>query len=237
MNTLSGLTFYDSLSKLTIGFLLTWFWIPGLINAECTSCSCYNCVICEFCGCSCCVPELNAIQTGFYLIICFIAGCLWQALMFLLPDGNKNSNHFDCICDLIPYGKSNYEEWIWQKRNDVYVDNKFSLEKRMYYAAYYRVSKSGMMNRISVIESLEAFLRINSVIYVSYLSYFMFIIWKETSSDLSSDLCCFMTFAFLVLFFVLIYFYFSLWKYYNTKVYELVWEADKYLSNMKDSEK
>ncbi len=94
-----------------------------------------------------------------------------------------------------------------------------------YLKAYYNAQKNGLMGNIPKIEALEAFLRYAFVPFIINVIY----IFRKIIVDTS---CCWSILFFLILLSFLIFLYLRLWKYYNQKVYELVWEADKYLKEI-----
>lgn len=238
MNTISGISFYDALCKLAIGFLLTWFWMPEVLNGGCTSCSCYNCVICEVCRCSCCIPELNAIQTVLFTIVCFITGCFWQSFGILLSDlcsyikRMKTPYMFDyvrkckCFLEFIPIGKRNYPRWIQEQKRKVYASCHNVMPT--YLLAYYNVQKEGMDRNIKIIEALEAFLR---ELFGVECVYIIILIMRcvSSTSDKKCDLCLAGIMVISLVFTAI------LWRFYNKRIYFLVWEADKYVRILKKS--
>lgn len=233
MNTITGISFYDALTKLTIGFLLTWWWPQSIINNMNLKNS---------------FPEINSCL---YIIGCFIIGCLWQSLAIILPCRcspnifkpkviirkiiykvkyliRKTINEpkyliqkIKYIHKLIPYGKSNYTLWIILKYRHIYNNHKEDDIMHQYLKAYYNAQKNGLMGNIPKIEALEAFLRYAFVPFIINVIYIFRKIIVDTSYCWS-----------ILILFLLIFLYLSLWKYYNQKVYELVWEADKYLKEI-----
>ena len=241
MNTITGISFYDALTKLTIGFLLTWWWLPSVIIENCSVDLCDN--------------YFSTISNCLYIIACFITGCLWQSIAIILPCRcstnifkpkviirkiiykvkyliRKTINEpkyliqkIKYIHKLIPYGKSNYTLWIILKYRHIYNNHKENDIMHQYLKAYYNTQKKGLMGNIPKIEALEAFLRYAFVPFIINVIY----IFRKIIVDTS---CCWSILFFLILLSILIFLYLHLWKYYNQKVYELVWEADKYLKEI-----
>lgn len=77
------------------------------------------------------------------------------------------------------------------------------------------------MGNIPKIEALEAFLR---YAFIPFLGNVIYIFWNII---MNTSYC----WSILILF-LLIFLYLRLWQYYNQKIYELVWEADKYLKEI-----
>ncbi len=66
MNTINGMTFYDSLTKLTIGFLLTWWCLPKILYS--------NIQIQD--------KDLHEVLfIALYIVVCYWIGYLWQAVL------------------------------------------------------------------------------------------------------------------------------------------------------------
>ena len=220
MNTITGISFYDALTKLTIGFLLTWWWLPSIIIENCSVDLCDN--------------YFSTISNCLYIIACFIIGCLWQSLAIILPCRCnmkifKLKRLIRIITRCIPYGKSNYITWIRLKHKQIYKNHKEYNIMHQYLKAYYNTQKNGLMGNIPQIEALEAFLRYAFVPFIINVIYIFRKIIVDTSCCWS--IICSIPF-FLLLSLFLMFLYLRLWKYYNQKVYELVWEADKYLKEI-----
>ena len=222
MNTINGMTFYDALTKFIIGFLITFLWLPGIINSGSCSCSC---------GVS-----LNAVQTFLYVILCFIAGFIWEALCdFCRYVVKGNFKNFCCnlkffLNDLgvFLFGNTrNNEEWIKRAKTD------FTRKKRHgtvichnYYMAYYNKINTPASS-IKILEAHEAFLHklIYIMIILSVVLNFCVScpnIKKIIDSGWFNPLCPLMFF-----------FLFYAWRKVQFKIHELVWEADYYNEKQK----
>ncbi len=208
MNTITGISFYDALTKLTIGFLLTWWWPQSIIDDMNLK------------------NSFHEINYSLYIIACFIIGCLWQSLAIILPCRCnmkifKLKRLIRIITHCIPYGKSNYTPWIRLKYRHIYNNHKKNNIMHQYLKAYYNTQKKGLMGNIPKIEALEAFLR---YAFIPFLGNVIYIFWNII---MNTSYC----WSILILF-LLIFLYLRLWQYYNQKIYELVWEADKYLKEI-----
>lgn len=170
-----------------------------------------------------------------YVVVCYLAGCLWQAISCVFPQDNTldNKDEGSCICSYIPWGKTNYLPWIKEQKHE--VEKEFTSatssdeeDKNVmyeYFKAYFKVQKSGLIGNIPILEAHEAFLRYAFFPFLGNVIYICWNIIVDTS-------CCWSILFFLILLSILIFLYLHLWKYYNQKVYELVWEADKYLKEI-----
>ena len=218
MNTINGMSFYDSLTKLTIGFLLTWWWLPGHLPA---------------------IVKEEYIQFTLYFIMCFLTGCLWQGLAELLPKYDKESHR---ILDWIPYSKRNYMPWIieeWKKHYNEGIDT--IPTKHDYYCAYYKLQKAGLLGNIPILEALEAFLRYGMIpsIIVSIISVYNGGISFLEQIKSESNNCIGAFLAILITLFLLCLpcLYLYTWRNYNKKVYRLVWEAKFFLDKLEEEER
>lgn len=201
------MSFYDSLTKLTIGFLLTWWWLPGHLPA---------------------IVKEECIQLPLYFIMCFLTGCLWQGLAELLPKYEKESH---CILDWIPYSKRNYMPWIieeWKKNYNEGIDTIPTIND--YYCTYYKVQKAGLLGNIPILEALEAFLRYGMIPLIISVYQGGTNIFNQINSG--SNNCISVLPTFIVTLFLLL----CTWQKYNKKVYRLVWEAKFFLDKLEKEE-
>ena len=259
MNTITGISFYDALTKLTIGFLLTWWWLPSIIIENCSVDLCYN--------------YFSTISNCLYIIACFITGCLWQAIGMLckkillnITSCDSSEDTDDCsecylcsnlwknkpktfsmrlscfIRDMIIFffleNRNNkvmvytaYNKMVYTAYNKIYeeaIDKKSILDK--YYMAYYKAETNGMTRNLPVLEAIEAFLRSLIWIVICYGVGFILLrcyCWL-TKPDCISNISLELFLGASITLFLLLY----LWRSVQMKIYELVWEADKYLKEI-----
>ncbi len=221
MNTINGMSFYDALTKFIIGFLITFWWLPEIINCGLTYCSC---------GVS-----LNAVQTFLYGILCFIAGFVWEALCdfcrYVVKDHFKNfcSNLMSFLNDLgvfLSGNTRNNEEWIERAKQKVEKEKEEreikTPYKHKYYMAYYE-NVNDPIGSVKILEAHEAFLRnvlwlfspITLIIGITAMKIFQ-----------KPDIW---TYIIVLLIYIIIYlFLFWVWRKIQFKIHELVWEAYLY---------
>lgn len=241
MNTINGMTFYDALTKFIIGFLITFLWLPEIINCGSAYCSC---------GVS-----LNAVQTFLYGILCFIAGFVWEAVYNLcgyvckkIVQHFKKSNEKECnprntiklyLHDLfifLFYNTRNNEEWIKRARFKVLKERRERCRRtptnHKYYIAYYK-NVNAPISSVKILEAHEAFLRyvifllplISPIALMVRRIFHLKINCANFLPDLSH--CVKMTYVFIgCLLMDLILFY--VWRKIQFKIHELVWEAKYY---------
>lgn len=156
MNTISGLSFYDSLNKMTIGTLVL------LLVKDMPS-------------------EDDGISIFLFIVAAFIIGCIFQMVVqfitgnTLLSKGIKigfktffahdyswlhkindlfnltnNKTLIKEACNDL-YGKDYIDETYKNIKNDNYISE--------YYLAYYRVAKNNILMNIPILEALENFMR------------------------------------------------------------------------------
>lgn len=68
MDTINGITFYDSLNKLTTGYLIVW-WIPFVI-----------------------LQNDEGLPAPLIVILAFCIGCVWQLIVEFMTDRNQRNN-------------------------------------------------------------------------------------------------------------------------------------------------
>lgn len=216
MNTINGMTFYDSLTKLTIGFLLTWWWLPDILYSNLQ------------------IQNIGLYEVLFiplYVVVCYLTGCIWISLLSLNQDNNDYS-----FCSLAPWGKTNYLPWIKEKKHEVEKeftsatssDEKDENVKYEYFKAYFKVKKSGLMGNVPILEAHEAFLRYATLPFIANCFCGVCIPFKDNEYGLGALL--------IITALIVIFLYLSLWKYYNRKVYRLVWEAKFFLDKLEIEE-
>ena len=236
MNSINGLNFYDALTKFIIGFLITFWWLPEIINCGSAYCSC---------GVS-----LNAVQTFLYGISCFIAGFVWEAVYNLCGCGYgyvckkivqhfKKSNEKECnprntiklyLHDLsifLFYNTRNNEEWIKRARFKVLKERRERCRRtptnHKYYKAYYK-NVNDPIGSVKTLEAHEAFLR--NIIFLFFpVTPLVFCIDKFFNLSLFPS-CFDWQYIFALGFIDL--FLFGVWRKIQFKIHELVWEANYY---------
>lgn len=228
MNTINGMSFYDSLTKLTIGLLLTWWHLPKILYS--------NIQIQD--------KDLHDVLfIALYVVVCYLAGCLWQAISCVFPQDNTldNKDEGSCICSYIPWGKTNYLPWIKEQKHE--VEKEFTSatssdeeDKNVmykYFKAYFKVQKSGLMGNIPILEAHEAFLRYATIPFILYCVAGLIYLYNQIKVCFCS---IFSIIILIVVFIFVLLLYLSLWKYYNRKVYRLVWEANFFLDKLEEEE-
>lgn len=246
MNTINGMTFYDALTKFIIGFLITFWWLPEIINCGSNYCSC---------GVS-----LNAVQTFLYGILCFIAGFVWEAVYNLcgyvckkIVQHLKKSNEKECnprnaiklyLHDLrifLFYNTRNNEEWIKRARFKVLKERRERCRRtptnHKYYIAYYK-NVNAPISSVKILEAHEAFLRyviflLPLISPIALLAKCICGIKVININFLPEHLnCCEVIMIFFVCIFIDV-FLFGIWRKIQFKIHELVWEADYYNEKQK----
>ena len=248
MNSINGLNFYDALTKFIIGFLITFLWLPQMLN----------------CAESCCT-----INLFLYSIFCFIAGFIWQMFydicgklwkVFLCVSDcflgkfsdcfrsitGKSSYYCKCkcgctcfFCDLIRFifcDTRNNVVWIKKAKIKVMKERiercRKSPTNHKYYKAYYE-NVNDPIGSVKTLEAHEAFLRymifllplISPIALMVRRVFHLKINCANFLPDLSH--CVKMTYVFIgCLLMDLILFY--VWRKIQFKIHELVWEANYY---------
>ena len=240
MNTINGMTFYDALTKFIIGFLITFLWLPGIINSGSSNCSC---------GVS-----LNAVQTFLYGILCFIAGFVWEAVYdlcgFCLKDKDKKVDNNTKVkqdieqesgCSIFFHDLGiflsgdirNNEEWIERAKNKVEKEWKQNtIVYHNYYKAYYK-NVNAPIGCVKTLEAHEAFLRY--MIFILPLIYPIALLARCICGKKVINInflpehlnCCEVIMIFFVCIFIDV-FLFGIWRKIQFKIHELVWEAYYY---------
>lgn len=252
MNSINGLNFYDALTKFIIGFLITFWWLPEIINCGSAYCSC---------GVS-----LNAVQTFLYGIFCFIAGFIWQmfydicgklwkvslcvsdCILGEFSDCFRSITGRDCLyykckrkcksmytctcffCDLVRYiFCETRNNAVWIKRAKCKIENEIAkMEKNTptnyeYYKAYYK-NVNDPIGSVKILEAHEAFLR--NIIFL-FFPVTPLVSCIDKFFNLPSFPFCFDWRYIFALGFIDL-FLFGVWRKIQFKIHELVWEANYY---------
>lgn len=238
MNPISGLSFYDALSKLSIGILLTWWVVPFIICDKCA---------CECLCCNCCASYLDSIKIALYVIFAFVSGCIWQVLeSFWKSFVNvilTSKSFLRCVLrvsydlkawfvDLAIFisGKSrNNKRFLRREYKIVYKKDIVGNIENKYLKAYYRLAGKGQLGNVPVLEALEAFFRYLVVVLPLNMVTFYVVGNNPLYNFINNFLgewSCNLTVVLLSLFvFVLL---FCFWRIVQMKIFFLVWEADRY---------
>lgn len=170
MNTISGLSFYDSLNKMTIGILVLL-----LIDKSSED------------------IKYDIVSMFLFIVVAFIVGCFFQMIVQIITgdavlkkskknrlekiniDLKKSNNHF-CktqykLIKSLFFSLFTWTQWtnnpklIQEAHNDVYKYsiNSFEINRR-YFKAYYNVVRNGLLMNIPILEALENFMR-NLIFY------------------------------------------------------------------------
>ena len=139
MNPLSGISFYDALSRLSIGLLLS---IPFVFTCQ------DNTNLCCF------IPENCNIVDALYILIYYIIGLFfsigidkiasWKSKCFIKKYFYKNN--LDCI------------QKIYNQKIGKYALKVLEIDDETYWNIYYCVQKNGLLGNVKALEALSAFL-------------------------------------------------------------------------------
>lgn len=98
-----------------------------------------------------------------------------------------------------------------------------------YYLAYYRIEKDGLLGNIPILEALEAFMRNTLIIIPFYCLWLSF----EIINNCGMLNCYFMVIGIVILTLSALG-WDCLWRKIQSKIHELVWEADLYDKKLKE---
>lgn len=152
MNTITGLSFYDSLNKMTIGILILLLIFP--------------------------IP--NSIEGKFlYIVAAFIVGSIFQMIVqqitgkssfwkIIKKPFEKDKSKYRCLFNLCAWlNLTNNSKLIRKAYNDLHKKSYNESDMDMqYYKAYYNVARNGILMNIPILEALENFMR-NMMVYCS----------------------------------------------------------------------
>lgn len=153
MNTITGLSFYDSLNKMTIGILILLLIFP--------------------------IP--NSIEGKFlYVVAAFIVGSMFQMIVQQITGNSgfwgkikkpieKDKSKYRCLFNLCArLNLTNNSKLIRKAYNDLHKKSYNESDMEMqYYKAYYNVARNGILMNIPILEALENFMR-NMMVYCSF---------------------------------------------------------------------
>lgn len=200
MNTISGMSFYDSLNKFITGILL----------------------LCPF------VLQMNdVVKHPLFYVFAFIIGCFFHVLI------QKMTNPF--LRNRKPMIERAYREFYKdEKKYDApEIENNDILS--VYYLAYYRVTRNGILMNIAILEAFEGFMR---NVFLIFLFYLVSILGNCCSvinlfSFLSVSNC-----SIVIVFLILLIVTLISWYFFQNKIYMLIWEGDYYIRRLdKENEK
>ncbi len=135
MTPLLGSSFYDSLNRLVIGFLLSlWLFAIPCFNISCID---------------------GPIPLGIYVVACFITGLFFSLLIDKLAGLNKCPLHY-----VFYKNKLSSIRKICKKWDIPFPDIKDDSKKPLYtyYTYYYTVQQGNLLGNIPALETLSAFL-------------------------------------------------------------------------------
>lgn len=185
MSIVNGLGFYESINKLIIGFLLLFLFVK---------------------------PDFESSQGVLFLILAYITGCIYQAIIRSLTKSWLNLRE----CEIAKAYKHIYK--VEYSETDI---------KDLYLQSYYEITNAGLLLNIPINEALENFMRNLAPVLALYL-----VVIVSNCNDLTPFLNNSTTDAIFV--FLLLIGVFILRFYYQNEVYRLVWEAIYYWDNIKD---
>lgn len=142
MNTISGLSFYDSLNRLTIGALLLIKETPS---------------------------KNDGVQLFLFVVASFVIGSIFQMIVQLLTGSTFSGRKIrkdlkDTRLNLhkinLGLNWSNNPKLIKRAHDDINEpsNNTFDIKKQ-YLKAYYNVARNGLLMNIPILEALENFVR------------------------------------------------------------------------------
>ncbi len=185
MSIVNGLGFYESINKLIIGFLLLFLFVK---------------------------PDFESSQGVLFLILAYITGCIYQAIIRSLTHSWLNLRE----CEIAKAYKQIYE--VEYSGKDI---------KDLYLQSYYEITNAGLLLNIPINEALENFMRNLAPVLALYL-----VVIVSNCNDLTPFLNNSTTDAIFV--FLLLICVSVLRFYYQKEVYRLVWEAIYYWDKIKD---
>lgn len=184
MSIVNGLGFYESINKLIIGFLLLFLFVK---------------------------PDFASFQGVLFLILAYITGCIYQAIIRSLTKSWLNLRE----CEIAKAYKHIYE--VEYSEKDI---------KDLYLQSYYEITNAGLLLNIPINEALENFMRNLTPVLVLYL-----VVIVSNCNDLTPFLNNSTTDAIFV--FLLLISVSFLRFYYQKEVYRLVWDTIYYWDKIK----
>lgn len=146
MNPLQGITFYDSINRLVIGFLASlWiFFCPNLFRRELDP----------------------AIVTAIYLIACYIFGLFFSLLVDRIA-----TVKLPCCLGHIFYKNDIIRIRLAAAKQKVLLTHtKGQLAIDAYYEKYYAVQRAGLLGNVPAMETISAFLMNLAALCILYMT-------------------------------------------------------------------
>jgi hypothetical protein len=206
---MNGISFslYDALNKLIIGAIIL---LPLMVSGWWHT-LCQDATTMAFC----------------FTLASFLCGlALWLVLSKLIQS-------FQCLRSIWFFGSNNLEiivrtfKQIKAMYPDYYAPFRRDMKKR-YLGAYYRVQQAGSLGNVPTLEALSEFFK-NLVFAVLFSDLLLLFIDKQFLYD---NICCIGVIFIIV--FIMSYF----GRYYTeTKIHDLVWEADYFLMHNSKTQK
>lgn len=208
MDFSSKLSLYDTLTMMLSGFLI--LFITGVFESRAL------------------MFEEWYIVT-LCLVACYIVGMIYHRILECLLRCFCSCPR-DCKCHLFRSFCRNDEKMIRKAYEGRVEENEDIKEK--YYLAYYRLAKNGCLGNIPVLEAQEAFLRDMVLIVLLYTICVCFdnAMFRDILGE-QSRWYCIVIIGIAVLFAIL-----CIHSFVQRKIYELVWEGDKYLCRLDKNE-
>ena len=201
MNTLSGVSFYDSLNKLSIGALIlasVYQWPKETLGN----------------GKNIASGMPDEAFWMLFIIASFIVGIIVQMIVELLTEGWRNS-----------------PEFIRESRKKVYSGLIEGLSddelKDKYYKAYYNVTRHNLLLNVPALEALERFTRTLCIVLPVLVCLNLCASRSPFASILISVCPCRKSVIVLIIWVLIIVAQHRIQR----KIHELIWEADYYIKN------
>ena len=178
MNSISGISYYDALTKLLVGLLLVG-WIP-LVFPE--AYQYFRETICNM-DCDLLKEGFSAIDLTYGIVICYVAGTLWHHGLI---------EQLKCFKDRFV----NNEDALNKAYRKVYgKEPKKSLDASKnpnpYYKAFYSLDENGKLSLTHILEAIEAFMRDTLLIFILYALGILFFAAIEVINYSAAQACFF----------------------------------------------
>lgn len=168
MNPLSGISFYDALSRLSIGLLILFPFTKSKIYTQWHE-----------------ISDDTAINSALFVLLCFIVGLFFS--MFIDWVCGLGSSEFFFYKNGIKRIKKEYKKLFG---NYGLLEIEINLE--MYWNIYYCVQKNGLLGNVKPLEALSAFLLNLGAVCLLYIlwsfEYVCICYWKSYPIEWFSSL-------------------------------------------------
>lgn len=201
MNTLSGVSFYDSLNKLSIGALIlasVYQWPKETLGN----------------GKNIASGMPDEAFWMLFIIASFIVGIIVQMIVELLTEGWRNSTKLIREACKEDYNKSLFG------LSDKEIKDK-------YYRAYYNVTRHNLLLNVPALEALERFTRTLCIVLPVLVCLNLCTSISPFASILISVCPCRKSVVVLIIWVLIIVAQHRIQR----KIHELIWEADYYIKN------